>query len=57
MTDVELAKKRKEVRLFVIRDMGLPKDFTFTCDPCAEKASCPYVFNGYNTDGHCLAKE
>jgi hypothetical protein len=28
-----------------------------TCDRCARAATCPCAFDGYNTDGDCLASK
>lgn len=27
----------------------------FTCDNCASRLTCDLVFDGYNTDGDCIA--
>lgn len=29
----------------------------FTCDTCAARYTCEYVFDPYNTDGDCLAEK
>lgn len=28
-----------------------------TCVTCDDSASCPYAWDGYNTDGDCLAEK
>lgn len=29
----------------------------YTCDGCAARFTCPYLFDDYNTDGDCLAEK
>jgi hypothetical protein len=30
---------------------------TYTCNKCAANLSCPYAWDGYNTNGDCLAEK
>lgn len=57
-------KERTEAKLVVLRDEAVKRGVSsgyfdetvvFTCDDCAVKTSCPYLFDAYNTQGDCLA--
>lgn len=59
LTDAELAADRKLQldhlqRLIVIDN---PAAFEYTCDRCSDNRVCVLVFDGYNTDGDCLASK
>lgn len=52
-TDAELALMRHDaIRLEA--DIGNVIE-KFTCDECSVRHECSLVFDGYNTDGDCLA--
>ena len=58
-TDEEQKKIREEgvqdlVKLIVVDDRSKVK---FTCDECTSNRTCAYAFDGYNTDGDCLAEK
>ena len=44
------------LRIQASADDGEPKD-GFTCDACDARFTCAFVFDGYNTNGDCLAEK
>lgn len=48
----------RKLRGEIVREVQESEHFVllrFTCDDCALGATCPFVFDPYNTDGDCLA--
>lgn len=41
-----------ELRAATVKEVG---EREFTCDTCAWASHCEFAFDGYNTDGDCLA--
>ena len=52
LTEEQLAGYREEAGA---RNEYAPAGYT--CDKCADRYVCPLVFDGYNTDGDCLASK
>lgn len=52
-----VALKRSLVKQFAgtLMEPFYKEDTVFTCDDCPSNGGCEYAFDGYNTDGDCLA--
>lgn len=60
MSEWPMNRNHREADLAAMRAASivrqeLPTDTVFTCDNCAERLQCDLVFDGYNTNGDCLA--
>jgi hypothetical protein len=53
LTPEELANERERS----IAAADLPSTVEFTCDTCGAVSFCTLAFDGYNTDGDCLAEK
>lgn len=55
-TDQELSRMRRQlITEYFSQNRESPKKVT--CDECphSTKTACPFAYDGYNTDGDCLA--
>jgi hypothetical protein len=49
-----IAGKLRVLRNLVAKEWSIE---SFTCDGCGGVNICKYAFDGYNTDGDCLAEK
>ena len=49
-------KDKRDSVINYLRDSGIKWKF-LTCDNCPSKNTCEWAYDGYNTDGDCLAEK
>jgi hypothetical protein len=53
LTEEQVAEERRRLTLL----NGHPEDVVYSCDSCGGRNDCAYAFDGYNTNGDCLAEK
>lgn len=51
----EEAQEKADATRVELKQAGVTHHVEITCQECPENSSCEYAFDGYNTDGDCLA--